>query len=67
MGEQLPDIDENFLDFLKLLTAHKVRFVVVGGYAVAVHGYVRNTIDFDVFVDVSKANARKLVTSTSPA
>lgn len=46
---------------MKLLTAHKVRFVVVGGYSVAVHGYVRNTINFDVFVDVSNANARKLV------
>lgn len=60
--QKLPEICADFLDFLRLLTAHEVRFVVVGGYAVAAHGYLRYTVDFDVFVEVSKPNAMKLVT-----
>lgn len=59
--ESVPDINEDFLDFLRLLTAHKVRYVVIGGYAVALHGYVRYTGDIDVFVEVSKTNAKRLV------
>ncbi|MBI5759240.1 MAG: hypothetical protein HZA46_12045, partial [Planctomycetales bacterium] len=57
----IPDIDADFLDFLRLLTVHKVRYVVVGGYAVALYGYVRYTGDIDVFVESSNANAKKLV------
>jgi hypothetical protein len=59
--ESIPDIDADFLDFLRLLTVHKVRYVVVGGYAVALYGYVRYTGDIDVFVETSKTNAKKLV------
>lgn len=57
----VPDIDDDFLEFLRLLTDHKVRYVVVGGYAVAFHGYPRYTGDIDIFVEISKSNARKLV------
>ncbi len=59
--ESVPDIDDDFLEFLRLLTDHKVRYVVIGGYAVAFHGYPRYTGDIDIFVEVSKANAKKLV------
>ncbi len=59
--ESVPDIDDEFLEFLRLLTDHKVRYVVIGGYAVALHGYVRYTGDIDIFVEISKSNARKLV------
>jgi hypothetical protein len=59
--ESVPDIDDDFLEFLRLLTDHKVRYVVIGGYAVAFHGYPRYTGDMDIFVDISKANAKKLV------
>ena len=31
--ESVPDIDDDFLEFLRLLTDHKVRYVVIGGYA----------------------------------
>jgi hypothetical protein len=38
---------------LSLLISHRVRFVVVGGHAVAVHGHPRLTEDLDVFVEAS--------------
>ena len=42
------------------LIARRVRFVLVGGHAVAGHGEPRLTEDLDVFVEPSLANARKL-------
>lgn len=45
---------------LRSLRAHQVRFVVVGGYAMAVAGIARATYDLDVFVEPTKANARRL-------
>jgi len=56
-------IPRDFQDFLRLLNGHGVSYVVVGGYAVAFHGYVRYTGDLDVFVELSTENARKLVSA----
>ena len=56
--EKLPP---DFKDFLKLLSQHRVRFLVVGGYAVAYHGYARYTGDMDVWVEVEPGNAARLV------
>lgn len=41
-------IHNDFREFLRLLKDHDVDFVVLGGYAVAFHGYVRNTQDIDI-------------------
>lgn len=54
-------LDQDFKEFIELLNAHKVRYMVVGGYAVAYHGYLRFTGDIDVWVEVSSANAALLV------
>jgi predicted nucleotidyltransferase len=54
-------LNKHFLDFLKLLESHKVEFVVVGGYAVGVHGFPRYTGDLDVFVAISRENADRLI------
>jgi hypothetical protein len=54
-------LDSNFADFLRLLNAHGVEYLVVGGYAVGYHGFVRATGDLDVFVGLSQENAGKLV------
>lgn len=40
-------LDENFKEFIKLLNANGVEYFVVGGYAVAYHGYPRYTKDID--------------------
>ncbi|MGH8584072.1 MAG: nucleotidyltransferase [Gammaproteobacteria bacterium] len=55
------ELHADFKDFLKLLNEHKVRYLIVGGYAVAYHGYVRATGDLDLFFAASKANAAGLV------
>ncbi len=54
-------IPRDFQDFLRLLNANAIRYLVIGGYAVAFHGYVRYTGDLDVFVELSLENAEKLV------
>ena len=55
---QLPS---DFKDFLKLLNAHKVEYLLIGGYAVGYHGYPRATADMDIWVATNSQNARKLV------
>ena len=50
----------DFSDFIRLLNRHRVRYVVVGGYAVAFHGYARYTGNIDFFVEKSARNARAL-------
>lgn len=48
-------------DFLELLNSHDVRYVIVGGWAVALHGHPRYTGDIDFFVECSPENAEKLL------
>jgi predicted nucleotidyltransferase len=54
-------LPSDFKEFLKLLNAKKVKYLVIGGYAVGYHGYPRATNDLDVFVAVETINAEKLV------
>jgi hypothetical protein len=35
----------DFKEFLKLLNAHQVEYLLIGGYAVGYHGYPRATVD----------------------
>ncbi len=51
----------DFKEFIRLLNNHKVRYLVVGGYAVAFHGYPRFTGDMDIWLDLLPENAKKLV------
>ena len=51
-------LNKDFHDFLSLLARHKVRHLVVGGYAVALHGYPRYTGDLDVFIALDPASAK---------
>jgi predicted nucleotidyltransferase len=54
------ELQPEWNEFLHLLKHHGVRFVMVGGLAVAVHGHERYTKDLDLLVDPSEANARRL-------
>jgi hypothetical protein len=56
----MADLYEDWTEFLSLLIAHRVRFVLVGGHAVAVHARPRHTEDLDVFVEPTKVNAKRL-------
>jgi predicted nucleotidyltransferase len=50
-------------DFLRLLAAHEVKYLIVGGEAVIYYGYPRLTGDVDFFYEPTKKNAVKLYTS----
>lgn len=54
-------LDPNFSELLASLRAHDVRYLVVGGYAVAVHGHPRYTGDLDVWLWIDAINASRLV------
>src|ERR1700742_4919189 len=51
----------DFLDLLRALLGADVRFLVVGAYAVGVHGRPRATKDLDVWVEPSATNAPKVI------
>jgi len=53
----------DFKEFLKLLTEHNVRYLLIGGYAVGYYGYARATEDMDIWVAVHPDNAQKLVSA----
>jgi hypothetical protein len=54
-------LNEDFLEFIGLLEAHGVDYLIIGGYAVALHGFPRFTGDIDFFVAVNPENAAKLM------
>lgn len=54
-------ISKDFEEFFALLNAHEVKYLVIGGYAFAVHVEPRYTKDLDIFYKLSKENARKLL------
>ena len=55
------ELNKDFEEFFALLNKHKVRYVVVGGYAVIFHGYPRFTGDVDVFYDAEGKNIEALL------
>ena len=54
-------LNPDFKEFLQSLNARDVRYLVVGGYAVAFHGHPRYTKDLDVWIDSSPDNAQRLL------
>lgn len=56
-------MNPDFVDLLRALCVHDVRFLVVGAYALAVHGRPRATGDLDVWVDATPENAPKLMSA----
>ena len=54
-------INQDFKDFIQLLNKNKVRYLVVGGYAVALHGHPRYTKDLDFWIWKNEKNANNLI------
>jgi len=50
-------LNEDYKDMLRALSDEKVRFLLVGAYALAAHGYPRATMDIDIWVMPSPQNA----------
>ena len=53
-------MDSNYLDMLKCLNKAGADYIMVGGWAVNLHGYVRATIDLDIWILADLENARKV-------
>jgi predicted nucleotidyltransferase len=55
------EFPQDFSGFLKLPNAHHVEYLLIGGFAVAIHGYPRATAVMDVWVARNRANAERIV------
>lgn len=53
-------VNRDYRDLFAEFNAHSVEFLIVGAYALAVHGHLRATKDLDVWVRPSEENARKV-------
>lgn len=54
-------MNPDFVDLLRAFAAHDVRFLIVGAYALAIHGRPRATGDLDVWVDATPENAPRVM------
>lgn len=54
------NIHPDFEELLRLLEEHGIEYMIVGGYAVAYHGYPRFTKDIDLFFRLTRENALRL-------
>ncbi|MFK7936091.1 MAG: nucleotidyltransferase [Saprospiraceae bacterium] len=52
--------NRDFREFIGLLNENGVKYLVIGGYAVAYHGYPRYTKDIDFWIWGDPENARKI-------
>jgi hypothetical protein len=54
-------LNRDFREFLTLLNLNNVQYLVVGGYAVAFHGYPRYTKDLDLWISTDIENAKGML------
>jgi hypothetical protein len=55
-----PVLFEDFKDFIRLCNRYDLRYLVIGGFAVSIHGYPRGTKDLDICIEASEENAVKI-------
>ncbi len=51
-------VPPDFKEFLNLLNSHRAEYLLIGGYAVGIHGYPRPTGDMDIWIRTTVSNAR---------
>lgn len=51
---------EQIFDIWKYFKEHDVRYITIGGFAVNIYGYSRNTGDLDILIDDTLDNRRNL-------
>ena len=54
-------LNQDFKEFIASLNDNGVHYLVVGGYAVALHGYPRYTKDLDIWVEMTSGNASNIL------
>lgn len=57
------NIQKDFEELLRLLEDNSTKYLIVGGYAVAYHGFPRLTKDIDFFFDSAENNVKKICNS----
>ena len=58
-------LNEDYKEMLQILLRNEVNFLVVGAYAMAAYGYPRATGDFDIWVDTTLENSKRIYKSVS--
>lgn len=54
-------LNKDFREFIGLLNAKNVKYLVIGGYAVAFHGHPRYTKDIDFWIWLNEENAKNML------
>jgi hypothetical protein len=54
-------LNQDFKEFIESLNDNSVRYLVVGGYAVALHGHPRYTKDIDIWIEMTPENAQRVI------
>ena len=55
----------DYRDIIEIFNEQKVRYLLVGAYAMATFGYARSTYDIDLWIDKAQENIKKVLISTS--
>ena len=58
-------LNEDYKEILQILLSNKAKFLVVGAYAMGAYGYPRATGDFDIWVEATAENSKKIYKSLS--
>ena len=53
-------MNADYIDMLKCLNKAGVDYILVGGWAVNMYGYIRATVDLDIWILADSDNARKV-------
>ncbi len=53
--------NSDFQDFINALNTAEVEYILIGGYSVILHGYLRSTGDLDIWVNRTKENYIRLI------
>lgn len=56
-------LSQDFREFIELLNNNEVKYLIVGGYAVAVHGHPRYTKELDIWIHADSGNVEKLMSA----
>ena len=56
-------LTKDFKEFIELLDSNDVKYLVVDGYALAIHGHPRYTKDIDIWVLIDPTNAKRILKS----
>ena len=55
--------NEDFRDFINCFNVYNVKYILVGGYSVILHGYSRTTGDMDIWVERTSENYKNIKTA----